>query len=464
MYSKIVKNILFPIYEIKLSREERYITYIRGLEKTQWWSYPELEKLQLERLKKLLHHANNNVPYYHRLFKKIDFKPEYIQSVNDLNKLPILTKEIVNNNFNDLYVRNYSHNDFILSSTGGSTAAPMKFYIDKKWDACNMAAAYRSWSWAGYDLGDKMAYLWSAPNDVEESKKYMAKLRNYFLKTIWLDAFQLTEENMNKYITLLTKFKPKIINSYSSVIFTFSEYINKIGIENVKPEAILTTSDMLYDYKRKSIEKAFNCDVFDYYSGRDTSLQAAECQEHFGYHLSIENAVVEFMKENEHVSPGETGNLIITDLCNYAMPFIRYDIGDLGSPSDEKCPCGRNLPIMKSLKGRTYDYILTSDGRLLAGIFFHHILVHHEIQGIKEFQIIQLTKEKIIVFIVKNEKENTNDINRFISLIKENVGEKVEVELQHVSSIPRTPTGKLMHVISKLNKTDLMIGKYDSGH
>jgi len=139
---------------------------------------------------------------------------------------------------------------------------------------------------------------------------------------------------MQNYVQILKKFNPKIINTYASVIFTFSEYIKKMGIDAPKPKAILTTADMLYDYKRKSIEQAFNCEVFDYYSGRDTTLQAAECREHFGYHLSIENAVVEFMKENENVAPGETGNLIITDLCNYAMPFIRYEIGDLGKPSD----------------------------------------------------------------------------------------------------------------------------------
>jgi phenylacetate-CoA ligase len=461
MYSKIIKNIMFPIYEMKLSCEERYITYIKLLEKTQWWSYPELEKLQLKKLKKLLQHANDNVPFYHKMFKKLNFDPEYVTSVEDLNKLPILTKEIVNKNFNELYARNYSKEDFILSRTGGSTAAPMKFYIDQKWEACNMAAAYRSWSWAGYNLGDKMAYLWSAPQDLQDWSRTMSKVRDYFLKTIHLDAFNLTEENMNQYIKTLTSFKPKIINTYASVIFTFSEYIRKMGIDTIKPKAIVTTSDMLYDYKRKSIEKAFNCEVFDYYSGRDTTLQAAECREHFGYHMSIENAVVEFMKENEHVAPGETGDLIITDLCNYAMPFIRYEIGDLGIPSDERCPCGRTLPIMKSLKGRTYDYILTSDGRLLSGLFFHHILVHYEIQGIKEFQIVQKTKDKIIIFIVKNEKENTDDINRFISLIKENVGEKVEVE--YVSSIKRTSAGKLMHVISKLNKLDLVTGKYNFG-
>ena len=453
MHSKIIKNVIFPIYQMKLPHEERYTTYINLLEKTQWWKYSELEKLQLKNLKNLLHHANNNVPFYHKMFKKINFKPEYVKSVNDLNKLPVLTKEKVNKNFNELYARNYPNEKFILSSTGGATAAPMKFYIDNKWEACNMAAANRSWSWAGYKLGDKMAYLWSAPEDLRDSS-YIDKIRHYLLKTINLDAFNLTEENMNKYIKILSRFKPKIINTYASAIFTFSEYIKKMGIDTINPKAILTTADMLYDYKRKSIEKAFNCEVFDYYSGRDTSLQAAECQEHFGYHLSIENAVVEFMKGNEHAAVGETGNLIITDLCNYAMPFIRYEIGDLGTPSDEECPCGRKLPIMKSLKGRTYDYVLTSDGRQLSGLFFHSILVYNKIQGIKEFQIVQKTKNKIIVNIVKNEKEKTEDINRFISLIKKNVGEKVEVELEYVTSIKRTSTGKLMHVISKINRLE----------
>jgi phenylacetate-CoA ligase len=457
VYSQLIKNVLFPLYQMRLTNDERFTPQINLLEKTQWWRRSDLEKLQLEKLKLLLRHAEDNVPYYHRLFKEYNFDIS-IKSINDLKKLPVLTKDIINKNFNDLYAKNYLTKDFILSSTGGSTAAPMKFYIDRKWEACNIAAAYRSWSWAGYNLGDKMAYLWSAPQDLED-KSLMNTARNFFLRTIWLDAFNLTEENTKKYIDILTKFKPKVINTYASVMYAFSENIKALGVDTIKPASVLTTSDMLYDYKRKSIEQAFDCEVFDYYSGRDTTLQAAECREHFGYHLSVENAVVEFMKENEHVAPSETGNLIITDLCNYAMPFIRYEIGDIAVPSDEKCPCGRTLPIMKSLQGRTYDYILTSDRRLLPGIFFHHLLVHYEIQGIKEFQIVQETLNKIKILIVRNEKENVQDINRFVAFIQQNVGEKIDIELDFVSSIERTRTGKLMHVISKLDKGYLVKDK-----
>ncbi|MDH7506378.1 MAG: phenylacetate--CoA ligase family protein [Candidatus Thermoplasmatota archaeon] len=453
MYSKIIKNIIFPLYQIKLQPDERYITYINLLEKSQWWSYSELEKLQLKRLKQLLKHANDNVPFYHKMFKKLNFKPTDVKSVNDLNKLPILTKEIINKNYDELYATNYSKEKLIPFTTSGSTGVPMKFYIDKKWEACNMAAAYRAWEWAGYKLGDKMAYLWGAPWDLKDQRK-IDKIRNYLLRIIKLNAFNLTDENMVKYAKILLKFKPKIINTYASVIFLFSEFLKKEGIYNIKPDVILTTADMLYNHQRKFIENIFDCEVFDYYSGRDTTLQAAECSEHNGYHLSIENAVVEFVEENEHVSSGETGKIIITDLCNYTMPFIRYEIGDLGSSSDEKCSCGRSLPIMKSLKGRIFDFIITPEGKHIPGEYFHFTIIDHNIHGIKEFQIVQNSIDKLNVYIVKNPNDKNNDVNRFINIIQNEMGEKVEIKLEYVPSIKRTPSGKLRHIISNVNRSN----------
>jgi len=456
MYSKIIKNIVFPLYQMKIPPDERFIMQLKLMDKTQWWSYSELEKLQLKRLKKLLHHANDNVPFYHRMFKTLNFKPEYVLSVKDLNKLPILTKEIIRNHFDELYPRNYSKDDLVLSCTSGSTGSPMNFYVDRRWNACNNASAYRAWSWAGYNLGNKIAYLWGAPSDFSTISK-IDKIRNYLLRTIYLDAFNLTDKNMATYAKILRKFKPKIINSYASTIFLFSEYLKKEGINFIKPRAILTTADMLYNHQRKAIEQIFDCEVFDYYSGRDTSLQAAECPEHSGYHLSIENAVVEFIKEKEHVSHGETGKIILTDLCNYAMPFIRYEIGDLGTPSDEVCACGRKLPIMKSLKGRMFDFIITPEGKYLAGEYFHYAIIDHHINGINEFQILQNSINKLTVYIVKNPIGKTNDVNRFIALIQKEVGENVGIELKYVSSIKRTPSGKLRHVISNINKSDIIL-------
>lgn len=452
MYPKIIKNILFPLYQMKIPPDERFITQLKLMEKTQWWSYSEIKKLQLRRLKKLLHHANNNVPFYHKIFKKLNFLPENISKVEDLNKLPILTKEIIRNNFEDLYARNYLKENLIPTCTSGSTGSPMNFYVDRKWNACNNAAAFRAWSWASYNLGDKIAYLWGAPSDINNTSK-RDKIRNYLLRTIYLDAFNLTNENMAIYANILSKCKPKIINTYASAIFLFSQYLKEEEINSIRPRSIITTADMLYKYQRKTIEQVFDCEVFDYYSGRDTSLQAAECSEHTGYHLSIENAVVEFLKKNEPVYSGQTGNIILTDLSNYAMPFIRYEIGDLGTPSDEMCPCGRNLPLMKSLNGRIFDVIVTPEGKHLTGEYFHYAIIDHNIQGIKEFQIIQNSPDKLVIYIVKNPLININDSNRFINIIQKMVGENVEIKLQYLPYIKRNPSGKLRHVISNIKKS-----------
>lgn len=449
MYSKIIKNIFFPLYQINLQRDERYITHMKLLDKTQWWSSSELQKLQLKRLKKLLKHADENVPFYHKMFKKLSFKPEYVTSVNDLNKLPILTKDSIRKNFQELYARNYSKDNLISSATGGSTGVPMKFFNDKKWVACNMAAAYRSWGWAGYRPGDKMAYLWSARKDLRNSSN-IDKVRNYLLKSIKLDAFNMTEENMQKYVKILSKFKPKIINSYASAMFIFSEYIKKMEIDYINPKAILTTADMLYDHKRKAIEQIFDCDVFDYYSGRETTLQAAECSEHMGYHLSIENAVVEFIKENEHASLGETGKIIITDLCNFAMPFIRYEIGDLGVSSDEMCTCGRKLPLMKSIKGRVLDTIITPGGKILTGMSFPSIFADYDIKGIDEFQIIQKRINKLLIKLVKGKGYSEKNLNLYVEIIKKTVGDEMEIEIQFVENIEPTLSGKHRPVISEI--------------
>ncbi len=453
MYSTVLKNVMFPLYQILKPPNERYSTYFKFLEKSQWWDYSELKKYQLKQLKKILNHANKNVPYYHKLFKKIGFRPNEIKELNDLEKIPILTKEEILNNLNELTNQSCQKSNLIPTTTGGSTAAPMKFFIDNRWEACNMSAAYRSWGWAGYNLGDKLAYLWGATQDLNDYSQ-KEKIKNYLLRTIKLNAFNISEDIFDSYVKKLEEFKPKIINSYASTMDLFARHLLEKNINTIQPKAILTTGDMLYGRYRKTIQHAFNCDVFDYYSGRDTSLQAAECAEHSGYHLSIENAVVEFIEDNEHVSPGETGKIIITDLCNYAVPFIRYEIGDLGVPSDEICSCGRNLPLMKSLKGRMFDNIVTSDGNLLSGIFFHFLIVYYNIQGIKQFQIVQEKINKIIVYIVKNDRGNGDDVNRFIQYIQEKVGDATTVEIVYVSDIKTTKSGKRLHVISKIGQTN----------
>lgn len=450
IYQKILRDIVYPIRQIRRPAGEKVFEVLGLLEKTQWWSRSELEHFQQERLQALLKHAYEEVPYYHKIFRELELKPQDIKNGDDLQKLPILTKEDIRKNLADLTAKNYSKQELIPSATGGSTGEPMRFFIDKEWGVWNMAAAYREWSWAGYNFGDKIAYLWGAPQDLSHQDELKTKIFNLMHRRMMLDAFDMTEKTLDEYVRTLRKFKPRVINAYASAVYLMAQYMENRGIDDIRPKAILTTADMLFGYKRMTIEKAFGCEVFDYYSGRDTTLQAGECPEHSGYHLAIENAVVEFVNDTEHVAPGELGKIIITDLSNYAMPFIRYEIGDLGMPSDEICSCGRGLPLMKSIKGRILDTIITPDGKYLTGEFFPAIFADYDVKGINEFQIIQKRKDKLLIKIVKGNDYSDEDFSLYLNIIRKHVGEEMKIDVGFVESIPLTRSGKHRPTISEV--------------
>ena len=448
IYQKILRDIVYPIRQIRRPKDERIFEVLGLLEKTQWWSPSELEHFQQKRLQTLIKHAYENVPYYHKIFKELDLKPQDIKNSDDLQKLPILTKEHIRNNLDDLTARNYSKQELIPSATGGSTGEPMRFFIDTEWGVWNMAAAYREWGWAGYNIGDKIAYLWGAPQDLSHQAELKTKISDLMHRRIMLDAFNMTEKTLDEYVRILRKFKPKVINAYAPAIYLMAHYIEKRGIDDMRPNAILTSCEMLFDYQRESIERAFGCEVFDYYSGRDTTLQAGECPEHSGYHLAIETGVVEFVKDDEHVAPGELGEIVITDLSNYAMPFIRYEIGDLGVPSDETCPCGRRLPLMKSIEGRTTDILRRTDGGYISSPGL--TVVIKDFENIRQIQIIQKTKDFVILKVVKGKKYTDEDAELLKAVMKRYLGDGMNIEISFVESIPLTRSGKYRFTISEV--------------
>jgi phenylacetate-coenzyme A ligase PaaK-like adenylate-forming protein len=450
MYSNLLTKIVYPILQIKYPMLNNTIKNLKILNKTQWSSSSEIEHFQHQRLQLLLTYAYENVPYYHKIFNTAGLKPTDIKNNTDLKKLPILTKDIIRNNLHDLLPKNLK-NRIIPTATGGSTGEPMKFFIDDNWLAWNQAAAYRQWSWADYNIGDKIVYLWSAPQDISFQSEMINKIFNTFHRTLYLDSLQLTEKTLDNYIKKLRSYKPKIINAYASAIDVFAQHIEKRGITDIRPKAILTSCEMLFPYQRKTIEHVFDCNVYDYYSGRDTTFQAGECSEHIGYHMAIENAVVEFLKYGEPVSLGEDGKMIITDLENFAMPFIRYEIGDLGRLSDEKCPCGRNLPLIKEISGRIRDIIITKDGKYINGAFFSMLFYDKKgmTKGIKQYQFIQKTNDFSILKLVKDKDFSQEELNKIIEKIHEQCGD-MDIEIEFVDFILPTKSGKYRSVLSEV--------------
>lgn len=442
LYRRLVRSPIVPTFDF--IRGTRVMSRLRELEKTQWLKPKEISRIQERRLRALVKQAYENTKFYNKLFKERGLKPSDIKTGEDLAKLPILTKKDIKANFDDLVAINYPRHKMIPWSTGGSTGEPMRFLVIRKHRSWETAAMLRGASWCGYELGDKLALLWGSLLDISESKKFYKRIMNTLLREIVLNSHELSEENMRTYAERLLKFKPKIVKGYASAVDLFARFLKHEKIE-LNPEAVITTCEKLFDHQRKRIENVFGCDVFDSYGSREVEEIATECKEHVGYHIASENVVIEFTKNGEHVAPGETGSILVTNLCNYAMPFIRYEIGDLGKPSNEICPCGRGLPLLNSVEGRIVDVIVTPE-KFVSPV---NLSLIFKDPSVRQFQIIQKRDKKIVVKIIKGTGYTSKDTKYIIDMLRRYLG-NIEIALEFVDSIPQTESGKTRLVISEI--------------
>ncbi|KCZ72831.1 coenzyme F390 synthetase [Candidatus Methanoperedens nitroreducens] len=440
VYSKIFRNLLFPVMELCYGTNTQQ--YLSLLCKTQWWSREGLEELQNKKLRVLINHAYTNVPYYHKMFKERNIRPEDIKNKDDLEKLPILTKDIIRKNLPELVARNINKSRIIEFHSSGSTGEPMRYYLDKGAYSSGWAQTYRCWTWAGYNIGDPYVKI-SLNSRTAASKKIQDRLLN----TCYVYASGITENNLGQELSRIKKCSPKIIRGYASYLYTISKLMENLYIYYTGAN-IATTGDMLFPHYREAIERQFNCKIFDGYGGEGTPI-SFQCENHNEYHICDEDAVVEFIREGERVAPDEIGKIVFTNLNNYAMPFIRYDINDLGKSSEELCNCGRGLSLMKSIEGRDTDIIITPAGGFIVVQFF--TVLFKSIEGVDQFQIIQERIDRIIVKIIKNDRFTADDLHNIKNKIQSKVGGDVEVNIEFVDEIPLSGrSGKRKFIISRV--------------
>jgi len=439
------KHVTFPLLD-KIRRINS-LEYLRSLERSQWFPPSQIEEMQMRKLSALLNHAYNNVPYYHRTFKERGLRPEDIKKISDITKLPILTKESIRKNATDLLAVDFKRYKPKVFVSSGSTGKPLKYYIDASSHTAFVASRWRSWKWAGYEFGDKYASLAGlalVPAQITLSKRIY---EHFLLRNLPLSGMNMNEQNMAKYVEKLKHFKPQFILGYPSTLYIFAKYLKNNGVY-IKFNAVMTTGETLFKHQRELIEEQFNCKVFDMYGCHDGNQYAAECSEHSGYHMSSEIAITEFVKDGEHVSFGERGEIISTDLHNYSMPFIRYSVGDVGIPSDELCNCGRKLPIMSSIEGRVMDFITFGDGTKISG---HTLSIMFTDLGIEQYQVIQEAKDRLLIKIVKGANYSKKDLDQIVNTILRSTSENVDIEIVYVDSIPTTKAGKRQYIISKVS-------------
>jgi phenylacetate-CoA ligase len=380
MFSKL------PIVDL-LRRTSSISIYENELSKTQFLTREKIQQLQWSRFKKLITHAYNNVPYYKRIFTSHGITPDDIKSPEYLIRIPILTKKIIRENYKDLIAENpVQYNPRILTS-GGSTGEPLRFFIDKNTNGYQWADVIRGQKLAGWDYGDRIGRFWGS-SVLSIQKPFQKKVYAWLNDWRLFSAFDASNENMKKWIEVIRKEKISFLSGYVDSIVDFARFSISQNLQT-QLTAVFPTTAPISISGRRIIEKAFGCGIFDLYQSADGGLSAIECHQHNGLHLSEERCLVESTPaKGEKDIP-----VIVTDLFNYAMPFIRYENGDEITITDEYCKCGRESTIIKSVLGKTYHHILLPNGNKVHSEIFSYYLNNFLI--VKHFLARQVSSTKI---------------------------------------------------------------------
>lgn len=418
----------------------------RELEASQWLSREEILALQWQRLKELVQHAYQNVPYYRTAMDKLGLAPLDIQTPQDYARLPILTKQEINAHREEMVAQNYPKEKLIPTASGGSTGAPVHLYHDPGLVAAYRAAKLRNFRWVGWAPGDAWARLWGSAFDVAPHQALLGRMWDRLTRVLILPCFQMDEDTMEEYARALLRFKPDVIEAYTTPMYLFARFLESKGIKDIQPKGVICSAEMLFPYQREAIEKVFHCKVFNRYGGREMGDVSHECPEG-SLHINAENIYVEFLRDGQPGRPGEAGEIILTPLDSYGMPLLRYQVEDIGSPSEKDCSCGRGLPLMEVVEGRVQDLISLPSGRYLPGEFFPHLFKDFDIV---RFQVVQESLRHLLIKIVKGNNLPQRDIDYLVGKIREYVGDAVELELDFVDDIPLTPSGKFRYTVSKV--------------
>jgi|TARA_B100000315_G_scaffold243680_1_gene267325 phenylacetate-CoA ligase len=424
--------------------DTRFYSLYRKYCDNQWLDYDELKAKQENQLKKIIAYAYNKVPYYKKIFDDRGIYPRSIQTVEDLERLPILSKNHIKNNWDVLKPKCLNSIHYYKESTGGTTGTPFEYRLDRYNRLLGLVLLYRGWSMAGYRLSDKTVFLGGASIDIGKSNFIQTRIHELGRHVKKLSSFDMSPREMIRFTKIINSFKPKFIRGYASSIFFFSQWIAKEKIPIYHPKAVITTSDKLYDYMRSEIQNTLQCQVFDTYGLNDGGLGAYECSEHKGMHIDTERSILEVVDdENKKISKG-TGRVIATSLFNYSMPFIRYETGDFAEASEKRCNCGRGSNILNEITGRSVDIFVTPEGKYVHGWFFLYIFWEYS-KGIKEYQVSQVSENKIIIKIVPERNFDYSEIPKIKEIIMDK-SKNWNVEFVYQKSINRTESGKFKFI------------------
>jgi len=442
IHAPFVKYISYPLIKRRDGFKGLY-RHVREYERTQWLSYDEIRGLQLERLRSLIRHAYTHTTYYRTIMDEIGMSPGDVHELSDFEHLPALNKSIIRERFDEFVASNLSKDDIHFSETGGTSGIKMRFCRDNTCLVPKAASTLRHERWTGWDIGQSRGLVWPAEQDYVGYYTWRARLRNWLTnRESVLPAAVLNNEKISAYLAEIKRQRPVLIRGFTVPLHCLAQYVLRTGNDSHHVPSILSTGEPLYPHQRRIIEEAFHAEVFDAYMTREVGLIAQECSEHQGMHINAESLFVETV-EHEHAGQNR---VLVTDLLNFGMPFIRYEIGDTASLSKGTCPCGRGLPLMKMGLGRVGDVTFAPNGDVIASGALVLYLVDNG-PPVGQVQIVQDSLHHLLIRITKDPCPGEELFNHYRKEIARLFGEKMQTSFELVDAIANEPSGKYRFAI-----------------
>lgn len=445
--ARLIKHILYPLWAAKNGSAR--LRYLDELERSQYWSREVLIDQQWTLFRAMVTHAFETCPYYRRKFRQVGLEPADLRSREHINSVPTITKEEIQEHRTELISTRYPVGSLIPDMTGGSTGSPMQFYYDRDRQDSRVAAMLRHNRWAGWDIGDRAAILWGAPQDTRRSGKLRDSVRTWIQeRRLILDASALDDAAMARFARALARYQPKVLLAYANTLGLFARYVQAENIEGIRPRGIICSAEVLTEENRRLIEKAFACPVFNRYGSREFAMIASECEKHEGMHINAENLLIEALSEGRSCTDAD-GELVITDLRNFAMPLIRYRIRDVGRLKQAACSCPRGLPLMDVSGGRVTDFLHATNGSKVSGVVIATYVITN-IPGIKQIQFIQHDPGAVTIKLVKGHGWSAEAMNELTERAHKYLGSDMRLQLEFRDQIPQEKSGKYRFSISTL--------------
>jgi len=419
------------------------VYHLLKLLKNQWLTKQELEQLQQRKLQRIIKHAYERVSYYHKLFNSVGIKPEDIRSKEDLRYIPITSRTRIQNlPTNEITAQGVMLRDCHRMRTSGSTGIPLEIIKSEKDYQLSNLTMLRSLLANGYRLTDRHVVVHTPKRPRRYWFQYLGLMRQNCISPF---------DNLGDQIRQLRQARPDLIRGLSSSLRRIAEEVKRRHVTGIFPRVVATGGELLDPKTRQIIQSGFRSKVVDFYNSYECGNIAWECGRYEGYHMNIDSLVIEIVNNAMSVRPGEKGEVLITSLDSYAMPLIRYRIKDIATGGESLCSCGRGLPLLRRIEGRTDDEIVLSNGAIVSP--FELLCRLENIPGVLQFRVIQ---KKIDSFVIQLNREPNAAPGTLMGRVRRELGgvlgDRCSIEIKIVDEIPRDPSGKVRSVISNVKQ------------